>query len=115
MHCSVVVPGGVSHEQLEGVFGGGAEVLPVDGRHDVGVAVDELHEALEAPKEATAAARDALDHRVVLAVLLQLLLDVLDHDADHPDRRYDQGAEGEGAQVVAKRPAISKKQSTQPV
>ena len=48
----MIVPGDVPHDEGEGVLGGGAEVGALDGAHDVGVAVDEAHEALQAPQAA---------------------------------------------------------------
>ena len=62
------IPGDVPHDEGEGVLGGGAEVGALDGAHDVGVAVDEAHEALEAPQAALAAAQQAAGHLVVVTV-----------------------------------------------
>lgn len=56
---------GVAHEEEEGVLGGGAEVLPVDGRHDVRVPVDVLHELLETPEATPAAAQNPLRYWVL--------------------------------------------------
>ena len=98
------LPRGVPKEKEERLFGRPAEVSPVNGRHDVRVAVQEPHELLQAPETALAGAEHALqcaqcysqgfaqllpishlDDRVVLAVLLEPLLYELDHDADEPD------------------------------
>ena len=47
---------------------------------------------------------DHLDTFVVLIILLEFPLNVLDHDSDHPDDGDDEGAKGQGAEVVAEGP-----------
>ena len=63
--------------------------------------VDESDELLEAPEATLAAAHDGLDQRIVRSVLLDLVLDPLQGDPDHADEGEDEGAECQGAQVVA--------------
>ena len=122
----LALPGGVPQQEKERLFGRPTEVLPVNGRHDVCVAVQEPHELLQAPETALTGAEHALqcviftvytvstsrniflllaavshlDDRVVLAVLLEPLLYELDHDADEPDDGDDEGAKRERAEVV---------------
>lgn len=67
----------------------------MDCAHNVGVLVDELEEALQAPEEAFAATHDAARERVVK--LLQLVVDVLKDDADYADYGDDERAEGDRA------------------
>jgi len=53
-------PCDVSEEQTECLLCGPAEVLSVDCSHDVGVAVNELHELFETPEAALAATEKRL-------------------------------------------------------
>ena len=66
--------------------------------------VNEPDKLLKAPEAALAAAHDGLDERVVRSVLLDLVLDPLQGDPDHADEGEDEGAECQGAQVVAAHP-----------
>lgn len=62
---------------------------------------DELDEALEAVEEVAGAAEDALDRRVLLVGLLDLLLVVLEDDSNELDEGNQESAHSQGAQVVS--------------
>ena len=56
-----------------------------------------LHELLQAPETTFAAAHDALHYHVVLVVLGQLLLHLLQNDADHSQNGDDERTKGHSA------------------
>lgn len=64
----------VAHQQEEGSSGRSAEVFAVDGRHDVGVSVDEAKEILQTPTEAAAAAQKSFRNLVVVTFELPLYI-----------------------------------------
>ena len=76
--------GSILGQQDETLASSTAEVVTVDGGHNVGVPVDEPDELLQAPETALAAAHDALDQRVLRAVLLDLVLNILQSYTNHP-------------------------------
>jgi hypothetical protein len=86
----------VAHEQEKRVARRVAEVLAVHSAHDIGVAVHELEEFLEAPEAATAAAQHASGEAVV-CVLLQLVVEPLEEHANHPADGDHQGAKGQSS------------------
>uniref|UniRef100_A0A3P9JPA1 Uncharacterized protein n=1 Tax=Oryzias latipes TaxID=8090 RepID=A0A3P9JPA1_ORYLA len=81
-------PDHVPHEQEEGVPSRGAEVLPVDSHHDVGVPVQELDALLQTPEAALHAAQQ------------EFSTFILQNDPDDLDQRQDQRAKSQGAGVV---------------
>ena len=90
----------VLREKHEAFAAGLAEVVAVDGGHDVRVPVHVPDELLEAPHAALAAAHHALDRIVVLQlVLLQLLLHIFEQNPDHPDDGEHQRSKGKRAKV----------------
>ena len=74
---------GFPKQEEEGVFGGGAEVLAGHCTHYVGVAIEELHELLQAPETTFTATHDGLHHHVVLVILGKLRLHLLKYNSDH--------------------------------
>jgi len=80
-----------------------AEAVTIDGRDNVRMFVDELHDLLQAPHEALQTHHDVLQHLVL--ALLGLALDVGKHGADGFDDCDDQRAERDGTQVIANRGA----------
>jgi len=70
----------------------------VDGAHDVGISVEELEESLKQPEKAAHAAEDGSSHRIV--VLLQLFMDVLQHQTDQSDDSQDERTERHRSQVI---------------
>ena len=90
----------VPQDQTECFLRWAAEVCSVDGGEDVGVSVDELHELLETPEAAFAETEEDLDGRLVRALLLELLLNVLDQRSDGLYNGYNERAKGEGSCVV---------------
>ena len=89
--------GHVPQEEEEGVLGRGAEVVAGDGTHDVGVAVEELHELLQTPETTLTATHQALYDDIVLVILGQLLLHLLQNDADHSENGDDKRTKGHSA------------------
>ena len=91
----------------EGSHCGGAEILSSQRHLNVSVLIQELDEAVATVEAAADSAGGALGHRVISAPLLELLLKVLENDADDPDDSKDEGAQCKGAQVVAEGPPES--------
>jgi hypothetical protein len=92
-------PNDVPKKQEEGVPCGRTKGLAMDGAHDVGVPVDETHEFFQAPEEALAAAHQTLRHGVLL-VLLELLVQVLEHQPDASDYGDDARAKRHSSNVI---------------
>mmetsp|Transcript_23355 Transcript_23355/g.58568 ORF Transcript_23355/g.58568 Transcript_23355/m.58568 type:complete len:818 (-) Transcript_23355:119-2572(-) len=94
----------VADEKHHRVLGRGAEGRSYEGRLDVGVAVDELEEALEAGEAALADAREALYDLAVGIQLGELVHVVAEHPPDHLHNGNDQGPGRGGARVVPEGP-----------
>eukprot|EP00276_Gloeochaete_wittrockiana_P002854 CAMPEP_0184674480 /NCGR_PEP_ID=MMETSP0308-20130426/87177_1 /TAXON_ID=38269 /ORGANISM="Gloeochaete witrockiana, Strain SAG 46.84" /LENGTH=283 /DNA_ID=CAMNT_0027122085 /DNA_START=912 /DNA_END=1763 /DNA_ORIENTATION=+ len=88
----------VAQHQFKPLFGRLAEPIAVDGDLDVGVAIEELNELVEAPHTALAAAQHELEHAV--GGVLGAALDVGQDGAEELDEGDDEGAEGHGAEAV---------------
>lgn len=63
--------------------------------HYIRILIDELEEVLQTPTETLAETHDAPGERVV--ELLDLVVDVLQNDADYSHYGYDESSEGDGA------------------
>jgi hypothetical protein len=89
----------VAHEQEKSVLGRVAEVFAVHRAHDVGVAVHELEELLEAPEAAPAAAEHS-SGKAIVTVLLQFVVKPLKEHANHSADGDHQGAKSQSSQVI---------------
>eukprot|EP00162_Nutomonas_longa_P024904 comp9352_c0_seq1/m.10793 comp9352_c0_seq1/g.10793 ORF comp9352_c0_seq1/g.10793 comp9352_c0_seq1/m.10793 type:complete len:307 (-) comp9352_c0_seq1:1196-2116(-) len=90
----------VVDNDARGILGRGAERGAVDGDLHKGIRGDELEEALEARKAALDAADGELGRGVVVDVLLQVLLDKLESDADREHDGDEHGSERDCAKMV---------------
>ena len=66
--------------------------------HDVGILVNELEEAFQAPEKTLQTTHDGLGDRIL--ILFQLAIDVLQDDSNYPAYGDDERAEGQRTQVV---------------
>lgn len=71
----------------------------MNGAHDVRIFIEESQECFQTPEEAFQAAQQAFGE--VIVVLLQLLIDVLEHDANQTANGDDQRTKYECAQMVS--------------
>lgn len=90
----------VAHEQEKCVLCWIAEVFAVHSAHDVGVAVHELEELLEAPEAASAATEHSAG-KADVAVLLQFMVKPLKEHTNHAADGDHQGAKSQSSQVIS--------------
>ena len=83
-------PGSVAGEESEALPCSSTEIVSIHCGHDVGVPVDKPDELLQTPEAAFTEAENAFNGWIVRSLLLDLVLDVLQQDPDHPGAGEDQ-------------------------
>mmetsp|Transcript_43552 Transcript_43552/g.145073 ORF Transcript_43552/g.145073 Transcript_43552/m.145073 type:complete len:430 (+) Transcript_43552:600-1889(+) len=79
---------------------GGAEAAVLEDDEGVSVRGEELDRLFKAHQEALAALERVLEQDVGVLHVLGLVVDVLEHDANHRDEGEDEGSEGHRAEVA---------------
>ena len=89
---------------MEGVLGRLPEAGADHGGHDEGVPVDVLDDLLKHEEAAAEAPEDAAAALVVAGGAADLLVDELHYESEELHHGEDEGAAGEGAEVVLQSP-----------